>query len=135
MTFRMLLAFAMVALLFSGCSTTATVEGLTDMTSSSTGETWWTSDGLVKQGQHAELFVALNHENLLQDIAKGEGEYLQAFGQVLNVPSSEQQTFAARLQQNFPDLSSINVKQGGVHLATFINQVTLATKSPSSPLS
>ncbi len=132
MTFRILVTLAGLAILISGCSTTATVEGLTNMTSSSTGETWWTSDGLVKQGQHAELFVALNHENLLQDIAKGEGEYLQAFGQVLNVPSSEQQTFATRLQQNFPDLSSIDVKQGGVQLATFMNQVALATRTPSA---
>ncbi len=128
MVFRTLIVWAVVGLLLSGCSTTATVDSLTEMTSSSTGESWRTSDGLVKQGQHAELFVALNHENLLQDIAKGQGEYLYAFGQILNVPSSHQKIFATQLQRNFHNLSGINVEQGGTQLAIFMDQVVFATQ-------
>jgi len=88
--------------------------------------------GLVKQGEHAGAFVSVNHENLLQDIAQGEGEYLVAFGNILNVPSEHQKIFANRLQQHYADLSGINVSQDDVQVKQFINQVVLLAANPSS---
>ena len=81
-----LLLATVIAIGMSGCTLKATIDtstdGTTEFVSSSTGKTWWTEEGLVKNGQHAEAFVSVNHENLLRDIATGEGEYLRAFGTV-----------------------------------------------------
>ncbi len=128
MTIQMLVVWIVLGLAMSGCTikatTDTTTDGTTEFVSSTTGKTWWTEEGLVKQGQHAEAFVFVNYENLLQNIAQGEGEYLLAFGKVLKVPSVQQQMFANRLQRHYADLTNIMVSQGDSHVMKFMNQVT-----------
>jgi len=99
----MMLRMVVPALLIgglSGCTLKATTDTTTDGTSeflsSTSGITWRTEEGLVRQGEHAGAFASVNFENLLQNIAQGEGEYLQAFGAILHVPSDEQRTFAGQ---------------------------------------
>ena len=115
MMFRTMILWALLVLSLSGCTIKATTDtstdGTTEFLSSTSGKTWWTEDGLVKQGEQAGAFVSVNYDNLLQDIAKGEGEYLSAFGTILHVPSLDQQAFANRLQQHYTDLSEINVRK------------------------
>lgn len=136
MTFRTCAVWALLIVGLSGCTmkatTDTTTDGTTEFLSSTSGKTWWTEEGLVKQGEHAGAFVSVNHENLLQDIAQGEGEYLLAFGKILNVPSEHQKIFANRLQQHYADLSGINVSQDDVQVKQFINQVVLLAANPSS---
>lgn len=137
MTFRIVVIWAVLVVSMSGCTikatTDTTTDGTTEFLSSTTGKTWWTEEGLVKQGEHAGAFVSVNYDNLLQDIAKGEGEYLSAFGEILHVPSVDQQIFASRLQQHYADLSEINVRQGDIQVKQFIKQVAWLRSHPSTP--
>lgn len=137
MTFSMLFLWAVFGLVLSGCTvkatTDTTTDGTTEFVSSTSGKTWWTEEGLVKQGHHAKAFVSVNYDHLLEDIARGEGEYLLAFGSLLNVPPVQQKTFANRLQRHFADLLEIPVSQGDSHLKQFINQVVVFTTDSSWP--
>jgi len=105
MAVKVFLIGLLVILGTGGCTikatTDTTTDGTTEFVSSTSGKTWWTEEGLVKQGKHAGAFVSVNYDNLLQDIAKGEGEYLLAFGIILNVPSVQQKTFALQLQRHY----------------------------------
>jgi len=62
------------------------------------------ADGHVKQSQKARLFTAVAFENLEQDIARGNGEYLTSLGVLLNVSAKTQEAFRARAQSNYPVL-------------------------------
>ena len=137
MTFRMVAIWALWVVSMSSCTikatTDTTTDGTTEFLSSTTGKTWWTEEGLVKQGKQAEAFVSLNYDNLLQDIAKGEGEYLSAFGTILHVPSVDQQIFANRLQRHYADLSDINIRQGDIQVKQFIKHVAWMRWHPLTP--
>lgn len=115
----------LVILTMSGCTIKATINGTTEFVSSTTGKTWWTEEGVVKQGHNAEAFVSVNYENLLQDMAKGEGEYLVAFSQILSIPSTKQQIFRDRLQQDYPRLSGINAQKRETRLREFLAEVAI----------
>ena len=114
-------------------TTDTTTDGTTEFLSSTTGKTWWTEDGLVKEGAHARAFVFVNYDNLLHDIAKGKGEYLFALGQILHVPSEHQENFANRLQRHYADLSLINARQDETLVTQFINEVVWVRENHSSP--
>ena len=62
------------------------------------------ADGHVKQSQKARLFTAVAFENLEQDIARGNGEYLTSLGVLLNVSAETQEAFRTRAQNNYPVL-------------------------------
>ena len=127
MAYRMLLTVAVMIVGMSGCTFKATVDtttdGTTEFVSSTTGKTWWTEEGLVKNGEHAGAFVSVNYDNLLRDIATGDGEYLRAFGKVLHVPALHQRTFANQLQQHYVDLANMNVQQNEDNVRNFIHRV------------
>ena len=58
--------------------------------------------GIVKvENSKATMFVAANMDNLARDIAQGKGESLEAFAELMNVPTNQQTAFNAKLQQNF----------------------------------
>ncbi len=120
------LAGVLVLLIISltGCTTKSTTDGTTDVISSTSGKSWWTEDGLVKNGEHARAFVAFNFTNLLQDMAKGEGEYLAAFGNVLGVPFDQQARFQHLVQANYSKLATFDRNlRGGEDLNSFIREV------------
>ena len=127
MTILILVVYSILGLAMSGCTFKATLDtttdGTTEFVSSTTGKTWWSEDGLVKQGRHAEAFVSINYDNLLQDIAKREGEYLLALGNLLQVPAGLQPAFADQLQQQYVDLSRIHVHESAVHVKQFLHHV------------
>jgi len=135
MAVKVFLIGLLVILGTGGCTikatTDTTTDGTTEFVSSTSGKTWWTEEGLVKQGEHAGAFVFVNYDNLLQDIAKGEGDYLLAFGIILNVPSVQQKTFALRLQRHYSKLSNILIRPHDLHVNTFINQIVWLTGYPS----
>ena len=49
-----------------------------------------------QESQKARLFTAVVFENLEQDIARGNGEYLTSLGVLLKIPEGEQDEFRAR---------------------------------------
>ena len=114
----------------SGCTLKATLDttsdGVTNFLSSTSGKSWWTEDGLIKSGEHARVFLATNYDNLLQEMAKGEGEYLHAFGTILGVPSHQQLVFQQLTQTYYPALSEIAFSHRDDPLNTFISQIQQA---------
>ena len=101
------LGCAFILLIFSGCTVKATLDtttdGTTEFLSSTSGQAWWTEDGLVREGQRARAFVANNHENLFPEMAKGNGEYLRAFGRMLGVTPADQDRFGQVVQANYAE--------------------------------
>lgn len=114
----------------SGCTIKATIDtltnGTTEFLSSSTGKSWWTEDGLVKRGEHARAFVAINYDTLLQEIAQGHGEYVHAFGTILEVPADQQAHFQELMQNEYPVLVAIPISLGDDQLNRFIGHAQQA---------
>jgi hypothetical protein len=98
------LVLASVGLVVSACNTSkATVDTFAKFTSSTSPGEMLDADGHVKQSQKARLFAAVAFENLEQDIARGNGEYLTS-DVLLNVSAETQEAFRARAQSNYPFL-------------------------------
>lgn len=90
------------ALMMSACNTTkATVDTFAKFTSSTSPSDWINGDGVIKEDHKAQLFTAVVFENLEQDIARGNGEYLTSLAVLLKVPSGEQEAFRTRSQSNY----------------------------------
>jgi DUF3015 family protein len=86
----------------SGCNTTkATVDTFAKFTSSTSPEAWIDADGVVPDSQKARLFTAVTFENLEQDIARGNGEYLTSLAVLMKVSPEEQAKFRAHTQSNY----------------------------------
>ena len=106
MTLKALVALMVLAstgLVLSACNTTkATVDTFAKFTSSTSPGDWINADGVIQNHQKARLFAAVAFENLEQDIARGNGEYLTSLGVLLNVPAEQQNEFRARSQSNYP---------------------------------
>ncbi|HEU4503554.1 MAG TPA: DUF3015 family protein [Nitrospira sp.] len=91
------LVLASLGLLASACNTTkATVDTFAKFTSSTSPGEFINADGVVKESQKARLFLAVVFENLEQDIARGDGEYLTSLGVLLKIPEGEQDEFRTR---------------------------------------
>jgi len=88
-----------LTLTFSACSVTKTIN---DTLSSTTPGDWFTGDGLLKADQKVNAFVALNFENLKQDMAQGHGEYLTSLSTLLGLPQDRQASFFAHAQSRYP---------------------------------
>jgi hypothetical protein len=77
-----MLASLSLVLLSSACTFKATTKETTDTTSNITGTTsgrvWWNEDGLLNPAHKVAAFTAYNAQNLEEDVARGEGEYLDS---------------------------------------------------------
>lgn len=92
---------ASIGLVMSACNTSkATVDTFAKFTSSTSPGEWISADGVIQDSQKARLFTAVAFENLEQDIARGNGEYLTSLAVLLKVPTGEQEDFRARAQNN-----------------------------------
>lgn len=82
-----------------GCTIKATLkttsDGVFNFLSSTSGRSWWNEDGLVKKEERLNAFVALNYENLKQDMARGRGEYVATLSDLLGVPGDRRDDFSA----------------------------------------
>jgi hypothetical protein len=99
-----------VALLtLSACTFKGTTEQVTDTTQNTTvstsGRSWFTNDGLVRQGEHVNAFAALNYDNLTHDMAFGGGEYLASLGTLLGVPDDQRMAFFQVAQSHYTTLA------------------------------
>jgi hypothetical protein len=110
----------------TACNTTkATVDTFAKFTSSTSPEEWINGDGVIEERHKARLFAAVAFENLEQDIARGQGEYLTSLAVLLHVPSGEREEFLARAQRAYPLLSGADQRTAEHLLAT------LASNGPS----
>jgi len=94
---------ASVGLIMSACNTSkATVDTFAKFTSSTSPGEWINTDGVIQESQKARLFTAVVFENLEQDIARGNGEYLTSLAVLMKVPPGQQDKFMTRAQSNYP---------------------------------
>ncbi len=95
----------MALLALSACTLKGTTDQVTDTTQNTTvstsGRSWFTNDGLVRQGEHVNAFAALNYDNLTHDMAFGGGEYLSSLGTLLGVPDDQRTAFFQLAQSHY----------------------------------
>jgi hypothetical protein len=83
----------------SACSVTETIS---NFLSSTSGKTWFTEDGLIKTDHRVQAFMAFNFENIKQDMAKGQGEYLDSLSTLMEIPPEHRASFYAHAQSRYP---------------------------------
>ena len=94
-----------VLLTLAACNTTkATVDTTVKFTQSTTPGELLSADGTVSRERQALVFTAFNFDNLRDDIARGEGEYLRSLGSLMSVPADRQGHFYAFAQSRYPVL-------------------------------
>lgn len=107
---RFALLFSAILLIptLPACTTKGTIKATTDPTtdilSSTSGKSWFTEDGLVKDEFKVEAFTALNFENVKQDMAQGHGEYLTSLSTLLGVPDERRAAFFQVTREQYPQL-------------------------------
>lgn len=96
------LAVGCLALAASACNTTkATYDTILNFTSSTSPEEMFTGDGLVSRHQQVKLYTAVVFENLQQDMARGDGEYLVSLGVLLDIPPDRQHEWGLFTQSQY----------------------------------
>jgi hypothetical protein len=90
---------AALALSLSACSVTETIS---NFLSSTSGRSWFTEDGLIKADQRVNAFMVFNFENIKQDMARGQGEYLDSLTTLMAVPPDRRTSFYAHAQSQYP---------------------------------
>ena len=117
------LVLASTEFMVSACNTSkATVETFAKFTSSTSPGEFINADGVVQESQKARLFTAVVFENLEQDIARGNGEYLTSLGVLLKIPEREQDEFRAGSQSKYPLLFSSDRRTAESMLATLTSK-------------
>ena len=117
------LVLASIGLAASACNTSkATVDTFAKFTSSTSPGEMFDADGYIKQSQKARLFTSVAFENLEQDIARGNGEYLTSLATLLKIPAGKQDEFRAHSQSNYSLLFAPNIRTAERLLATLISK-------------
>lgn len=108
MKLHLLFVAAALTLGLSACTTKGTIKATTDPTtdilSSTSGKTWFTEEGLVREEYKVEAFTALNFENVKQDMAQGHGEYLASLGSLMGVSQAAQPAFFQLTRERYARL-------------------------------
>ena len=89
--------------------TDGTSQGVTDLTeptknftSSTSPRSWFTGDGTLKAEHKVMAFTVFNYDNLKENMAQGQGEYLASLAALVDVPKEEQAKFFAFAQSLYP---------------------------------
>jgi hypothetical protein len=90
---------AVLLFTLSACSVTETIS---NFLSSTSGKSWFTEDGLIKTDHRVQAFMAFNFENIKQDMAKGQGEYLDSLSTLMEIPPDRRALFFAHAQSRYP---------------------------------
>ena len=90
---------AMLVFSLSACSFTQTIN---DILSSTSGRSWFSEDGQIKPEHRVQAFMAFNFENIKQDMANGQGEYLDSLSTLMKVPQDRRAAFYAHAQSRYP---------------------------------
>ena len=97
---RILAGLGLIVL--AGCtSPTGTTKDSFEMTSSTSGRTWFSADGTVADNEKVAAFATLNFTVLKVDMARGEGEYLGSLGTLIGVPEARRLEFQALVQDRY----------------------------------
>jgi len=116
------LVLASVGLGVSACNTSkATVDTFAKFTSSTSPGEWIDADGVIQESQKARLFAAVAFENLEQDIARGNGEYVRSLAVLMKIPAAEQDEFRSLSQAQYSRLFASDRRTAESLLATLIS--------------
>ena len=102
-TYTIIKFLSLFALIPAFISCTLT-NGSSDFTSSTTPDSLFTGDGLVKHEKKVIAFTQANFANLRQDMAEGQGEYLASLGTLFGIQQAHQAAFFAFAQENYSQL-------------------------------
>lgn len=70
----------------------------------SSGTSGCTNDGTVMAEEKANVFAAINFDNLSQEMAQGQGEHLASLATLMGVPAEHQAQFFALTQEKYTSL-------------------------------
>src|SRR5688500_2175455 len=88
--------------------TSQAVTDLTEQTKNFTSSTslrsWFAADGTLKAEYKVMAFTVLNYDNVKENVAQGEGEYLASLASLVNVPEERQAEFFAFAQGLYPQV-------------------------------
>ena len=116
------MVLASVGLVMSACNTSkATLDTFAKFTSSTSPGEWVDVDGVIQESQKARLFAAVAFENLEQDIARGNGEYLRSLAVLMKIPPGEQDEFRTLSQRQYSRLFASDRRTAESLLATLIS--------------
>jgi len=116
------LALASIGLVVSACNTSkATLDTFAKFTSSTSPGSWINADGVIQESHKAHLFAAVAFENLEQDIARGNGEYVTSLAVLMKIPAGEQDEFRSLSQGQYSHLFASDRRTAESLLATLIS--------------
>ena len=102
---RYSMSAAVLCLALSGCTVTETIGNILgstkDFLSSTTPGDWFTGDGVLKADHKVIAFVAINFDNLKQDMAQGRGEYLNSLSELFGIREERREAFFAYAQSRY----------------------------------
>jgi hypothetical protein len=117
----------------AACNTTkATIDTTVNFFSSTTPNSLFTEDGLVRQEQKINLFAGVAYENLRQEAAAGSGQYVTSLAALYGVPAAKQADFGRVLQQRHAELFGADLQQDNrahLRMVSALNHVL--TQEPS----
>lgn len=117
----------------AACNTTkATIDTTVNFFSSTTPNSLFTEDGLVKQEQKINLFAGVAYENLRQEAAAGGGQYVTSLASLYGVPEAKHAAFGRVLQQRHAELFAADLREDNrAHLKMVSVLNNVLTKEPS----
>lgn len=101
----------------------------------SSGTSGCTNDGVVVENEKVNVFAALNFDNIAQDMAQGNGEYLTSLASLMGVPSNQHQDFCQMAQEKYTTLvrsgeSSPKAVIAAIHDAMMGHPVLVKVSAP-----
>lgn len=110
-TFYCLLSVG-ICLSLSACNTTkATMDSTVKFFSSTSPDSMFTADGMVEQRQKVNLFAGVSYENLRQEAAAGEGQYVTSLATLYQVPREKHRAFGQLLQRKHGELFTASLTE------------------------
>ncbi|MEK6804834.1 MAG: DUF3015 domain-containing protein [Nitrospirota bacterium] len=70
----------------------------------SSGTSGCTNDGQVWASERANVFAAINFDNLSQEMAQGKGEHLASLATLMGFPEAQHPAFFALTQERYSEL-------------------------------
>ena len=101
-SFRRAVFIGFIGLGLVACNTTkATVDSTVKFFSSTSPESMFNRDGILEDSYKLDLYAMVAYDNLQQDLARGNGEYLTSLGVLLEVPKDRQVEWRRHAQNRF----------------------------------
>ena len=96
----------------TACNTTkATIDTTVNFFSSTSPNSLFTADGMVEQKQKINLFAGVTYENLRQEAAVGEGQYVTSLATLYQVPMEKHRVFGQLLQRKHGELFTASLTE------------------------